>query len=115
MTRHQSKILSHVEFLAPGASLSGRGTRREADPDNVRRRLSRIADLVKAGLFAPAQEACADLLFDFQPLIASDPELLASVLAMLEQCGAAGLRRRLLMAVRGDPSARTAGGIAARG
>jgi hypothetical protein len=98
MARHQSQILSSEEFLGP---VAGAGSRRETDLENVRRRLWRISGLVKAGLLLPAREACADLLFDFQPLIALDSDLLASMLSALEQCGAAGLRRRLMTAVHG--------------
>jgi hypothetical protein len=107
--RQQSKIMLPMELLPPAAPpaqsvlpKTARGTPLEADIDRVRRRLWRIGGLLKAGLRVPAREACADLLFDFQPLIASNPDLVAAMLATLEQCAAAALRRRLLIAVRGE-------------
>jgi hypothetical protein len=112
--RHQAKIMLPMEMLPPAAPpaqtvlpKTARGTPAEADIDRVRRRLWRIGGLLKAGLRVPAREACADLLFDFQPLIASNPDLIAAMLATLEQCAAAALRRRLLIAVHGDADERT--------
>lgn len=107
--RHQAKIMLQMELLPPAAPppqtvrpKTGRGTPAKADIDRVRRRLWRIGRLLKTGLRVPAREACADLLFDFQPLIASNPDLVAAMLATLEQCGGAALRRRLLIAAHGE-------------
>ena len=112
--RHQSKITRPMEMLSPAAPpartvlpKTARGTPAEADIDRVRRRLWRIGGLLRTGLRVPAREACADLLFDFQPLIASDPDLVAAMLATLEQCAAVALRRRLLIAVHGEADERT--------
>jgi hypothetical protein len=107
--RHQSKIMLPMDMLplaAPPAQTvlpkTARKTLAEADTDQVRRRLWQIAGLLKTGRRVAAREACADLLFDFQPLIAADPELVGTMLAALEQCAAAALRRRLLVAVHGE-------------
>jgi hypothetical protein len=107
--RHQLQIMLQTELLPPAAPppktvrpKTARGTPEEADIDQVRRRLWRIGVLLKTGLLVPAREACADLLFDFQPLIASNPDLLAAMLVTLEQCGATALRRRLVIAVHGE-------------
>jgi len=112
--RHQAKIMLPMETLPPAAPpaqtvlpRTARGTTAEADIDQVRRRLWRIGGLLRSGLRVPAREACADLLFDFQPLIASNPDLVAAMLATLEQCAAAALRRRLLIAVHGEADERT--------
>jgi len=107
--RHQSKIMLQMDLLPPAAPppqtarpKTTRGTPAEADIDRVRRRRWRIGGLLKTGLRVPAREACADLLFDFQPLIASNPDLVAAMLATPEQCDAAALRRRLLIAAQGE-------------
>jgi hypothetical protein len=75
------------------------------DLDLVRERLPGIAALAVGGRPAEAREACADLLFDFQPLITAHAGLLARTIELLGQCGATALRRRLLVAINGDEAA----------
>jgi hypothetical protein len=72
-----------------------------ADVDFVRGQLGRILTLADAGLLTEGREASADLLFEFQPLIVARSDLLSHTLDVLERCGAAALRQRLLVAVRG--------------
>jgi hypothetical protein len=79
--------------LEPGA---------HGDVDLVRDRLLQIAALAEAGRLTTARAFCANLLFDFQPLIAARLDLLNRTLSLLERCEGTGLRQRLLIAVHGD-------------
>jgi len=75
------------------------------DLNFVRRRLARIAGLAGRGSHAEARGACADLLFDFQPLVAAYPDLIARCDDVLLRCGATALRSRFLLAVHGEAAA----------
>jgi hypothetical protein len=79
---------------------AGRPT--EAGISHVIDELTRISAMISP---ASARAACADLLFDFQPLIAACPDLLSRTFDVLEQCEATALRQRLLVAVHGDAAA----------
>jgi hypothetical protein len=74
----------------------------------VRDRLTSIAALADRGSHAEARGACADLLFDFQPLVAANPDLVTLCDEVLLRCGATALRFRFLLAVHGDAPARQA-------
>jgi hypothetical protein len=103
--RIQATLLSGVEEQAePPRDRSSRTREPGAhgDLDLVRDRLFQIAALAEAGRLAKARASCADLLFDFQPLIAARPDLLERTLALLGRCEATALRQRLLIAVHGD-------------
>ena len=75
-------------------------SRQMADDDAayVRGQLFRIAALVDAGKLTTARGSCADLLFDFQPFIAAQPDLLDWIVTLLGRCDAVELRQRLLIA-----------------
>jgi hypothetical protein len=70
-------------------------------PDLVRERLRSIEALAAAGHNAEAREASADLLFDFQPLIAAHLDLVSLCEDVLLSCGATALWRRFVLAVHG--------------
>jgi|HubBroStandDraft_1064217.scaffolds.fasta_scaffold46848_3 hypothetical protein len=70
----------------------------------VRERLASIAALADRGSNAEARGACADLLFDFQPLVAAHSDLVALCDDVLLRCGATALRFRFLLAVHGNAS-----------
>ena len=69
--------------------------------DLVRERLRSIEALAAAGHNAEAREASADLLFDFQPLIAAHLDLVSLCEDVLLGCGATALWRRFVLAVHG--------------
>jgi hypothetical protein len=69
--------------------------------DLVRERLRLIGALAAAGHNAEAREASADLLFDFQPLIAAHVDLVSLCEDVLLRCGATALWRRFVLAVHG--------------
>jgi hypothetical protein len=65
-------------------------------------RIDRIMALIGANRFHDAREACADLVFDFQPLIVTRPELFQRVVAALRRCEGHQLLRRLSIAADCD-------------
>jgi hypothetical protein len=81
----------------------GRSVARGAH-EAVREQLRRIAALADDGQQAQAREASADLLFDFQPLIAANRDLTSLCEDVLLRCGATALRRRFLLAAYGEDS-----------
>jgi hypothetical protein len=74
----------------------------EAEPAFVRGELPQIASLAGAGRLTEGHEAIGDLLFDFQPVIATRAELLSRTLDVLRRCRATALRRCLLVAIYRD-------------
>ncbi len=64
--------------------------------------LDRIMALADAGRLHEGREACADLMFEFQPLLVARLELLQRLGAALRRCEADQLLRRLAIAVRGE-------------
>jgi hypothetical protein len=74
------------------------------DASFVHERLAWIAALADRGSSAEARGACADLLFDFQPLVVAHPDLVALCDDVLRRCGATALRFRFFLAVHGDAS-----------
>ncbi len=90
-------------------------SRRRAEPPGARppaaattdlaliaEQIDRIAALVAAGSHYDAREACANLVFDFQPLIVARPELFQRVAVALARCDGHQLLRRLVGAGHGD-------------
>ena len=75
-----------------------------SDMQIVRDRFSQIANLADAGLMTEAREACADLMFDFQPVIASEAELTGRMTSLLEKCEGWSLLRRMQIAMQGEPA-----------
>lgn len=73
-----------------------------ADQALVAARIERIMGMVSAGRLHDGREACADLMFDFQPLIVARPELLQRFVAALRGCEAHQLVRRLAIAIDCD-------------
>jgi len=67
----------------------------------VHEQLIRIGALADLGFETEAREASADLLFDFQPLIVTCPELASLCASVLPRCGATALHRRFLLAAHG--------------
>jgi hypothetical protein len=65
-------------------------------------RVDRIMTLIAANRLHDAREACADLVFGFQPLIVARPELFERVVAALRRCEGHQLLRRLAMATDRD-------------
>jgi hypothetical protein len=84
-------------FARPRPSLVQR-----ADQALVAAQVERIMCLIAAGHLHNAREACADLLFDFQPLIVARPELCQRFVAALRRCDAQQLLRRLATAADCD-------------
>jgi hypothetical protein len=64
-------------------------------------KFSEIEAILAAGRILAAREACADLLFKFQPVFASDTRLYTRFLAVLERTKARRLKQRLVVAVSG--------------
>jgi hypothetical protein len=77
----------------------------DAESEYVREELLRIAALADAGIRTEAKAACAELLFDFQPLIAADPQLTTLCVNVLRRCEATALQQRFRLAVYGEPIA----------
>jgi hypothetical protein len=65
-------------------------------------RVDRIMTLIAANRLHDAREACADLVFGFQPLIVARPELFERVVAALRRCEGHQLLRRLAIATDRD-------------
>jgi hypothetical protein len=72
------------------------------EPEILRRQLRLIAALADAGSHDEARGACADLLFDSQPLLVAHPALAAQFEDVLLRCGATALHARFLLATKGD-------------
>jgi hypothetical protein len=87
-----------------GVPNASRTVRFRGDANFVREHLAWIAALADRGSNAEARGACADLLFDFQPLVAAHPDLVALCDDVLLRCGATALRFRFFLAVHGDAS-----------
>jgi hypothetical protein len=66
----------------------------------VAAQIQRIGALADAGRCYEGREACADLVFDFQPFIAAHPELLRQVVAALKRCEGHQLLGRLTAATQ---------------
>jgi hypothetical protein len=79
-----------------------RPSRDEADLALVREKLRQIAAHAEAGRLSDGREAIADLLFDFQPIIAAHADLVSSTLGLLGRCEATALLRRFRVAIYGD-------------
>ncbi len=77
---------------------------RKNDHATVEAGIERIIARADAGLFYEAREACAALLFDFQPLLAARPELLQRFRVALRRCKAKQLQRRLAIALHDQPA-----------
>ncbi len=90
----QTLVLERVRQWPEGLS----ATRRN-DYAVVAAGIERIMALADAGLFYEGREACADLLFDFQPLLEARPELLQRFCVALRRCKAEQLQRRLSIAL----------------
>ena len=73
-----------------------------ADLALVAAQIERIMALADAARFHEGREACADLVFDFQPLIVARPELFHRVVAALRRCDGHQLLARLAIAAHGD-------------
>lgn len=89
----------------PNAGLQGSALPSPPDRTSltwVRDQLALISALTTAGSVIEARSACADTMFGFQPLIASDPDLTARFAEVLGACGATVLRRRFLIAIHGE-------------
>jgi hypothetical protein len=87
---------------ARASSTGGMHASSWADLDLIHERLLRISALTEEARLYEAREASAELLFDFQPLIAAHPGLLSRTLDALSRCEATALRRLFLVAVHGD-------------
>jgi hypothetical protein len=74
----------------------------DAESEYVREELLRIATLADTGIRTEARAACAELLFDFQPVIAVDSQLTALCVNVLRRCEATALQQRFLTAVYGE-------------
>jgi hypothetical protein len=103
--------MPEAQFQAPFRSEAGgsrnQGTdghpsRDQADLALVRERLRQISAHADAGRLSDGREAIADLLFDFQPLIATHADLVSSTLGLLRRCEATALLRRFRVAIYGD-------------
>jgi hypothetical protein len=68
----------------------------------VRERLMSIAALADRGSHADARGACADLLFDSQPLVVAHTDLATLCDDVLLRCGATALRFRFRLAAYGE-------------
>jgi hypothetical protein len=71
----------------------------------LREELARIGALAEVGLSTEARGACADFLFDFQPMIVAHSDLVALCEDTLLRCGATALWRRFRVAAHGDAGA----------
>lgn len=80
----------------------GLSTAPGADLALVAAQIERIMALADTGRIHEGREACADLVFDFQPLIVARPELFQRVVAALRRCDGHQLLARLAIAAHGD-------------
>jgi hypothetical protein len=96
-----------LDRLSPGSEIAT-PLHPRATHDFVRRQLLWIATLVDAGFQTEARGTVADLLFDFQPVIVTDPALLAQCLDVLHRSEATALQHRFLLAAYGDSPRNTA-------
>jgi hypothetical protein len=106
--------MPEAQFQAPFTSeAEGRATPRNQGTDVrpqrdkaglalVREKLRQISAHADAGRLSDGREAIADLLFDFQPLIATHADLVSSTLGLLRRCEATALLRRFRVAIYGD-------------
>lgn len=94
---HQTAVLDQPRRSEPIAAHRPTG-----DCGVVMARIDRIIALADAGLLYEGREACADLLFDHQPLLAARSDLLVRFTVALRRCRAEQLLRRFGMAVHGD-------------
>jgi hypothetical protein len=84
---------------AGGMPISGRD-----HEDVISLEIERIIALADAGLSLEGREACAELMFDYQPQLAVRPELRQRFILALRRCNAEQLLRRLSIAMRGEPA-----------
>jgi hypothetical protein len=68
----------------------------------IRHELARVTVLANAGQLAEGREAIAELLFDFQALIAASPGPRSRVIDLLIRCDGSSLLRRFMTALYGD-------------
>lgn len=64
-------------------------------------RFAEIEAILQSGKILAARDACADLLFKFQPAFATNTRLYTRLLALLERTNARRLKQRLVIAVSG--------------
>jgi len=72
-----------------------------ADEAIVAARLDRIMSLIAAGYLRDAREACADLVFDSQPLLMAGADSYQRLATALRRCDGHQLLRRLAIAADG--------------
>lgn len=87
-----------VEFQGRHAGATSFIGLEDADFLVVQRNIEKIEACIDARMPEEARLLLAQLVFDFQPLIAEDSCLLSTVLSLLDQCGASALKQRLLVA-----------------
>ena len=78
----------------------------DADLLAVTEQFAAIESLIESGHTQEAREACAHLIYAFQPAIVADPWLLGKILNLLERSAAHGLRRLLARATGMDEGSR---------
>ena len=91
-TKSGQELLKEWKTSAAPESRPRQGSRPE--PAFTWERMAGIAARANAGFAVETRESMADLLFDRQPLIVSDPALLALCLDVLRRCGATALLRQ---------------------
>jgi hypothetical protein len=74
---------------------------RRLEEEAIAARFSEIEATLSAGRMFAAREACADLLFKYQPVFAGNMRLYTRFLALLERTQARRLKQRLVIAVSG--------------
>ena len=98
---HHGDVLEAVRPRGDQA-IAGLAISRCRDAAVVVGEIGRIMTLAEAGRMFDAREACAALLFDYQPVLAAHPMLLQRFAGVLQRCKAEQLLRRLSVAVHGE-------------
>lgn len=78
-----------------------RNSTRHLEEDAIAATFSEIEATLSAGRMFAAREACADLLFKYQPVFANNTRLYTRFLALLERTQARRLKQQLVIAVSG--------------
>ncbi len=97
--RHSTTLESSRDRMPPVHA--GPSTALGVDQAIVAARIDRIMSLIAAGYLRDAREACADLVFDSQPLIVARAESYHRLATALRRCDGHQLLRRLAIAADG--------------
>jgi hypothetical protein len=99
---HTTLVMERVRHSdqrpASGMPVNGRD-----HEDVISIEIERIIALADAGLSFEGREACAGLMFDYQPQLAARHELRQRFILALRRCNAEQLLRRLSIAMCGEP------------